>query len=149
MTTQPRPCPACDSSATGCESLQLLDVPAAADAPMSGRAVEDALKDTEHGRDQIRAALRLAKRDGSVLTEPGAKNAVLHYLNPSVRESARECAARTEIECASAPIEARTHSLPLEAIGESALPAHTTCPTCDERADDHLPGCPQREGGTA
>lgn len=24
MTTQPRPCPACDSSATGCESVQLL-----------------------------------------------------------------------------------------------------------------------------
>ena len=72
----------------------VLDVLTVADEPMSGRAVEDALKDTDHGRDQVRAALRLAKREGSVLTEAGPRNATLHYLNPSVRGSARECAGR-------------------------------------------------------
>ncbi len=91
--------------------LELLDGTA---EPLSGRQVEDALTgDGQHGRQPVRDALKLARRRGDVLTEKGPKNATLHSLNPSVRQvrrSAPSALARSESECASAPIERRTHT---------------------------------------
>lgn len=113
----------------------VLAVLAEADESLSGRAIEQALRESDHGRDVVRAALRLAVREGTVNTEHGPRNALLHRLNPLVRGSARECAARAEIECASAPIEARTHSLALDEADVSSRAAHSLCTRCRRRLD--------------
>ncbi|WP_306233862.1 AAA family ATPase [Agrococcus beijingensis] len=106
-------------------------------APVSKRTIEDALTEQGHYRDPIRAAIKSAVQSGQVSTVEGPRRAILHSLSETtdrVRGSAREFAARTEIECASAPIgRARTHSPSGEGI--SARPAHSLtdpgyCPNC-------------------
>lgn len=101
--------------------------------PLSGRQIENALTATGHPRDQIRTALKRLRTTGVLDTVEGPRRALLHALNPSVRGSERECAGRTENECASAPI-GRTlaHSLVGEAGGEEEA-AHSPLVTLPGR----------------
>jgi hypothetical protein len=48
--------------------------------PISGRTVEAALKEADHGRKAIRGALRLGIRRGLIDTRAGAHNATLYEL---------------------------------------------------------------------
>jgi hypothetical protein len=50
---------------------------------LSGRQIGDALADTGHGRDTIRAAISKGVADQEILTRDGPKRARLHFLNPS------------------------------------------------------------------
>ena len=51
-----------------------------ADKALSGRAIEAELAETDHSRATIRRALRLATRNGEIVTESGARGARLHRL---------------------------------------------------------------------
>ncbi len=106
----------------------VLDTMAAYGAAMSGRAIEERLRDTGPGRATIRAALKRAVKDGDVLVSTGARNATMHTLNPSsapVRRSAPPVRQRTESECASAPI-GRTHAHSHNGdLAETTEPAHS------------------------
>lgn len=51
----------------------ILEVITAAPEPLSGRAIERALSDGDHGRDTIRKAIRLAVRDGVLVKELGGR----------------------------------------------------------------------------
>jgi hypothetical protein len=55
-----------------------------ADTALSGRAIEAELAETDHSRTTIRRALRLAARNGEIVTERGARGARLHRLGPQV-----------------------------------------------------------------
>jgi len=57
---------------------------------LSGRQIEAALKDSEHGRDRIRAALKKAITAGQIDTTDGPRNSTLHFASstPAVRECA-------------------------------------------------------------
>lgn len=97
--------------------------------PLSGRAVEELLKGTDHPRTTIRAALKRGVRDGLIATSEGPRRATMHVLTPSsapVRRSAPPVRQTTEIECASAPI-GMAHSL-THSTTETTTPstAHTT-----------------------
>ncbi|MDQ3484344.1 MAG: helicase RepA family protein, partial [Actinomycetota bacterium] len=80
---------------------------------LSGRAIEEALVETNLTRKAVRSALKKAERDRLTVVERGLRNSKLHTLNPanqSVRRSAPSVRRRTESECASAYIGA-LHSL--------------------------------------
>jgi hypothetical protein len=88
---------------------------------MSGRQIEDALVEAGHGRNEVRKAREYAVKRLYLVTSPGAKNAIIHRINPDLPESVRQCATsaplvrrNTESECASAPIDGahtqHTHS---------------------------------------
>ena len=53
------------------------------DDPLTGRALRCALEETGLSTNCSRDALALAVKQGRILTEPRAKNALHHYLNPS------------------------------------------------------------------
>ncbi|MEQ1761098.1 MAG: AAA family ATPase [Vicinamibacterales bacterium] len=53
-----------------------------ADKALSGRAIEAELAETDHSRATSRRALRVATRNGEVVTESGARGARLHRLPP-------------------------------------------------------------------
>ena len=90
----------------------VLAVLETADEALSGRAVVDLLEGS-CPRDIVRAALKLAVKEGKVLIEQGPRNAILHRLRTvqcaSERERADSARSRSESECASAPI-GRAHS---------------------------------------
>jgi hypothetical protein len=78
---------------------------------MSGRQIEDALVEAGHGRNEARKAREYAVKRLYLVTSPGAKNAIIHRINPDLPESVRQCATsaplvrrNTESVCASAPI---------------------------------------------
>jgi hypothetical protein len=56
---------------------------------LSGRAIKDALEDSEHPRDTIDAALRLGVRTGAVTKEPGPRNSKLYGVSVRVSGSVR------------------------------------------------------------
>jgi hypothetical protein len=78
---------------------------------MSGRQIEDALVEAGHGRNEARKAREYAVKRLYLVTSPGAKNAIIHRINPDLPEPVRQCATsaplvrrNTESVCASAPI---------------------------------------------
>lgn len=103
----------------------VLELLAGASEALSGRAIEDVLTNAGHPRDQVRAALKRLRAAGEVDVEQGPRRALLHTLNPSVRGSARECAGRTEIECASAPIGRTLAHSAVGAVGGEEEAAHS------------------------
>jgi len=54
------------------------------------RAIEDTLS-ADHGRNVVRAAMRAAVKDGEVITKPGPKGALLHWLKSLARPSVPVC----------------------------------------------------------
>lgn len=48
--------------------------------PLSGRTIEDRMRETDHSRDAVRKALGLARTDERVLTLTGARGAILYSL---------------------------------------------------------------------
>ena len=54
------------------------------------RAIEDSLS-ADHGRNVVRAAMRAAVKDGEVITKPGPKGALLHWLKSLARPSVPVC----------------------------------------------------------
>lgn len=95
------------------------------DEPLSGRRIEDVLTAQGHARDQVRTALKKLRSAGEITVEHGPRRALLHTLNPSVRGSARECAGRTESECASAPIGRTLAHSSLGAVSGEEKAAHS------------------------
>jgi hypothetical protein len=96
---------------------------AKANSPLSLRDLQKALAQSEYPRDRVRAAIRHGVDRGEILIEKGPRNAHLHRLNQSIQsvpdvshpssDCAAVCDARTPhspSECASASIEARTHT---------------------------------------
>jgi len=79
----------------------VIDTMAEYGEPLSGRAIEERLRDAGPGRATIRAALKRAIDGGDVLVSEGLRNAKLHTLNPlsaPVRRSAPPVRRRTEFE---------------------------------------------------
>jgi hypothetical protein len=79
---------------------------------MSGRQIELALNEAGHGRNEARKVIAYAVGRLYLVTSPGAKNAVIHRINPDLPESVRQFATssplvrrETESVCASAPID--------------------------------------------
>jgi hypothetical protein len=61
----------------------VLELLGAAPEPLSGRAVEDALEQSEHSQKAIRAALKLGIKTKAILCTPGPRGAGLHRLPPT------------------------------------------------------------------
>ena len=76
--------------------------------PMSGRQTADALSE-EHGRDPVRAGLKLGITLGQITASKGPRNSIIHTLTDECAGVRGQCAPRSEFECASASI-ARAHS---------------------------------------
>lgn len=111
--------------------IAVLDTLDTSGEPLSGRAIEERLRDTGPGRDTVRSALKHAVNDGDVFTMDGPRNATLHVLNPSsarVRGSARAVRGRTESECASARIERARSLTPSSEVSGEQKPAHSDPP---------------------
>lgn len=96
---------------------------------LSGRGVEELLlKDTEFTRAQIRTALKRAHQQQLTVTYEGPRRAVMHSYRPPETLSAPECADSAPAqssECASAPIERRTHSLEDKTVRQQNKTAHS------------------------
>lgn len=56
-------------------------------APMTGRAIKSALRDSEHARDVLDAALRYGSKTGALIQTPGPHNSKLYLPGSSVRVS--------------------------------------------------------------
>jgi hypothetical protein len=80
--------------------------------PMSGRSIKTALEDSDVGRNQIDAALKIGRRDGVLQTVNGPRRAVLYRLPVSQCPAvSRECTGDTEFECPAAYIKRDTQTL--------------------------------------
>lgn len=101
------------------------------EAPLSGRQIEERLKDSDHPRNAIRAALQRGTTAGLITTTRGERNAKLHTVTTRSapnRGSAPSVRQRGESECASAPIGAHgAHTLPLP----TAPTAHSHTPEAE------------------
>jgi hypothetical protein len=115
---------------------------------LSGRQITEQLEEAGP-RNEIRAAIKLAIRDGSVTTSPGPRRATLHHLSAPVRRSAPLVRQNSGSECASAPIGAHYHSLD-ETDQSVRQPAH--CARCKKPADrlilGRCPSCAYPAGGS-
>jgi hypothetical protein len=120
---------------------------------MSGRQIEDALVEAGHGRNEVRKAREYAVKRLYLVTSPGAKNAIIHRINPDRPESVRQRATsaplvrrNTESECASAPIDgAHTQHTHSDAVSDpaddsqEAEPAEPKSPPVDLTDNSHAP----------
>lgn len=86
-------------SRKGAEVRSALDdieeVLAAADEPLSGRKIEEALYSTDHSRLTIRKAVKKGVADGLIKVTAGPRNSTLHTLSAPVRRSAPPIVRRT------------------------------------------------------
>ena len=88
--------------------LEVLD---GADKPLSVRAIETALKGSDYSRDIVRAATKQGIVAGTIVTQPGPRNAILHSRNTQCAGVCGDRAAHSASECASASIETHTHTV--------------------------------------
>jgi hypothetical protein len=102
----------------------VLGVLDATEKPLSKRSIEIGCEaaGSLHGRDTIRQAITKGVRDGSILTEPGPRNAVLHRSSARVRGSARLESRAVLRECSAAYIEPRTRTLVEEGLSARVVP---------------------------
>ena len=94
----------------------------AANEPLSGRGIKDALADSEVARDTIDAALKHGLKTGALKAEQGPRNARLYRRNQSVSGvsgSVRECSPDTVNECPGAYISPDTRTLTKDAESKS------------------------------
>jgi hypothetical protein len=77
------------------------------EAPLSGRAIKDAItSDSEHGRNAIEKALKTGRESGALLVQPGPRHSKLYTLGVSQCPGvSRQCPGDTESECPAAYIE--------------------------------------------
>jgi hypothetical protein len=73
-------------AAAGEALADVLDLLARTGTSLSGRAIKDALRDSERPRDTIEAALKFGERTSQLSVESGARNASFIPTTISVRE---------------------------------------------------------------
>ena len=64
-----------DTKAT--EALEAVREVLRIEAPLSGRAIKEALSDTEHARNTIDKALKIGRGSGALLVQPGPRHSKL------------------------------------------------------------------------
>lgn len=69
---------------------------------LSGRAVKQALTESEHARNTIEAAIKLGVRTGAVMAENGLRNSRLYSVCVPVSRSVPPVSQSGESECPSA-----------------------------------------------
>lgn len=84
--------------------FDVLAVLGGAEEPLSGRQVEEAMAESDHGQKAIRAALKLGVRLGSITATAGPKRSILHSKCVSAT-SASPVRQRTAEQCVSASID--------------------------------------------
>jgi hypothetical protein len=98
----------------------VVEVLAAAGAPMTGRAIKAALVESEHPRDRIDAALRYGVQRGRLTVEAGPRRSRLYHLSVRVSGSVRSVSgghSRDRVsECPAALIEPDTPDTPAPGV---------------------------------
>ncbi len=87
----------------------IIDVLAVSE-PLSGRAIKQALADSDYPRDRIEAALRAGVGSGDLQVEHGPRHAKLYRRLSQCPAVSGECPAYTESECPAAYREADTRT---------------------------------------
>jgi hypothetical protein len=78
---------------------------------LSGRAIEAALEDSEHARADVRAALRLGSRTGTLSVTEGPRRSKLYSPVSQCATVRQQCASAPASECAAPFIGGRTRAL--------------------------------------
>ena len=69
---------------------------------LSGRAVKQALTESEHARNTIEAAIKLGVRTGALMAENGPRNSRLYSVSVPVSRSVPSVSQNGQSECPSA-----------------------------------------------
>jgi hypothetical protein len=104
----------------------VLDVLAAAGEALSGRAVKDALEDSEHPRAAVELALRLGVRTGALSKRDGPRRSKLYTASVPVSRSVPSVSQDSSVQCPAAYIERDTRTLPDSVPTEKSVGTLTT-----------------------